>query len=231
MNFKKIATTIELLAITSVVSVGFSAWSIVETTFPTVTATIETENVIDNNTFITIKNMTFSDFYYELDENKNVTKYGFFQDNVFDTSKLNNTCILEVEVEVNLNMCSDYITNNVYQFDFGLNCSKNMARNNFVQQASSITLEVASSFTDLDLSNKISKIADPIQQNSYTREDRAIVSLTDTQEANSTMSLYLTYSLVIPDATFTLYIKNYVEKGNGGVPFKLTTSLEEGVVA
>ena len=91
MNFKKIATTIELLAITSVVSVGFSAWSIVETTSPTVTATIETENVIDNNTFITIKNMTFSDFYYELDESNNVTKYGFFQDNVFDTSKLNNT--------------------------------------------------------------------------------------------------------------------------------------------
>lgn len=64
MNFKKVAFTIELLALTSVMSVGFSAWAIVETTFPTVTATIETENVINNNEYLDIKDILFSDYKY-----------------------------------------------------------------------------------------------------------------------------------------------------------------------
>ena len=94
MNFKKIATTIELLAITSVVSVGFSAWSIVETISPTVTATIETENVINTGEYIEIKNIAFSDY----------CDGGFYPDFTYteDSSKLLSYAYLYADININL---------------------------------------------------------------------------------------------------------------------------------
>ena len=117
MNFKKIATTIELLAITSVVSVGFSAWSIVETISPTVTATIETENIINSKDCLTINNMSFSDY----DEK------GFFKDFIYsDTSTAIvgtdriYTGYLDVKVEIHISNCLKYISNGNYKFTFEL---------------------------------------------------------------------------------------------------------------
>ena len=105
MNFKKIATTIELLAITSVISVGFSVWTIVETTFPTVTATIETENVINNNDYLDIKNVYFSDY----------CETGFYQDFVFSSID-SNKAKLYVDIDINLTRWNELIESKSYTY-------------------------------------------------------------------------------------------------------------------
>lgn len=109
MNFKKIATTIELLAITSVVSVGFSAWAIVETTSPTVTATIETENVINNNEYLTIKNVIFSDYKYSDTASDRV----FYPDfNYSNTSRTQ--AKLFAQIDINLTRWKELIGTTTY---------------------------------------------------------------------------------------------------------------------
>ena len=94
MNFKKIATTIELLAITSVISVGFSAWTIVENFVPTVSATIETENVINTGKYIEIKNIAFSDY----------CDGGFYPDFTYteDSTQLLSYAYLYADININL---------------------------------------------------------------------------------------------------------------------------------
>ena len=109
MNLKKIATTIELLAVTSVISVGFSAWAIVETEFPTVTATIETENVINNKEYLTIKNIIFSDYKYSATASERV----FYPD--FNYSVTSRTqAKLFAQIDVNLTRWKELVGTTTY---------------------------------------------------------------------------------------------------------------------
>ena len=58
MNFRKMITLIEMLALTGVMSVGFSTWVIVETSFPEIQIQVETENVFNTNEYLEIKNLS-----------------------------------------------------------------------------------------------------------------------------------------------------------------------------
>ena len=108
MNFRKMITAIELLAVTGVMSVGFSTWVIVETTFPAIQVQIETENVVNLNEYLSIKNTVFSDYNEE----------GFYKDFIYgDTIS---TGYLEFDIVIDLSKCA-YISSSTLIFDISLN--------------------------------------------------------------------------------------------------------------
>lgn len=228
MNFKKMITLIEFLALTGVMSVGFSTWVIVETNFPEIKLQVETENVFNTNEYLTIKNYAFSDIYYELNEDGSIKKSGFFKDFVYDVSvaESNYVCQFVAEVEVNLNVTTSFIKNNMYSFIFSLSCtSNNTAPTNFVAKSNNIDLVTTNSF---DIQSTNSKLNDPNSENKFSREDSVLLNLNNVDLTNKKFSLYLTYNLEIEQTNLNSYIINYLLKGKAGIPFKLTASLLEG---
>lgn len=128
MNFKKMITLIELLALTGVVSVGFSTWVIVETSFPEAHVQIETEKVVNTNLYLKIKNAVFSDY----DSN------GFFIDFIYsentstegDNPGRSLTGYLEFDIEVDLSQCS-YL-NGKFNFDISIDTNVDGYSSNYI---------------------------------------------------------------------------------------------------
>lgn len=226
MNFKKIATTIELLAITSVVSVGFSAWAIVETTFPTVTATIETENIINNKNCLTINNMIFSDY----DEK------GFFKDFIYTdpstavigTDRLY-TGYLDVEVEIHISNCIEYISNGNYKFTFELsNNASDTSPVNIIAKASATSgsLVLTASCSDSNvIINEPVNVENPTSNNSYTLINS--VSFSNNATTGS-MFLNLTYGITLSSGDFSSMYSNISDGTYSGISFNLKAYLEQG---
>ena len=119
MNFRKMITLIEMLALTGVMSVGFSTWVIVETSFPEIHVQVETEKVLNYNKYIKFKNIVFSDY----------DEFGFYNDFVYSddhntsgegagrslSSTISTTAI------INLDECrKDNILSNISSLDFEL---------------------------------------------------------------------------------------------------------------
>ena len=230
MNFKKIATTVELLAITSVVSVGFSAWSIVETTSPTVTATIETENVINNNDYLKINNMIFSDY----------DSKGFFinfiytdpNDTTIDASKnIGRSYIgyLDVEVEINVERCKEYISNGNYKFTFELsNNASDTSPVNIIAKASATSgsLVLTASCSDSNvIINEPVNVENPTSNNSYTLINS--VSFSNNATTGS-MFLNLTYGIKLSSGDFSSMYSNISDGTYSGISFNLKAYLEQG---
>ena len=92
MNFRKMITLIEMLALTGVMSVGFSTWVIVETSFPEIQIQVETENVFNTNEYLEIKNIVLSDY------NEN----GFYPDFIYTDAQDKTKAKLFVDYYVNL---------------------------------------------------------------------------------------------------------------------------------
>lgn len=99
MNFKKMITLIEMLALTGVMSVGFSTWVIVETSFNEIDIKVDTENVFDTNHFLTISNITFSDY----------SDKGFYPEFIYTDSPVY-IGYLEFDLIVDLSQC--YVSSN-----------------------------------------------------------------------------------------------------------------------
>lgn len=99
MKVKKLITLIEILAMTGLVSVGFSSWLIIESNPAIIEGKVNVEEVFDNNDYITIKNMSFSDYYF------NNGQGGFYPDYTYtnDLTKLTSTGILEFDIIIDLN--------------------------------------------------------------------------------------------------------------------------------
>lgn len=93
MKFKKLITLIETLALTGLVSVGFSSWLIIETNPAILQGRVNVEEVYDNNDYLTIKNMSFSDY----------CNGGFYDDYKYGTESLTNPGVLEFDIVINLN--------------------------------------------------------------------------------------------------------------------------------
>ena len=98
MKIKRLITLIESLALTGLVSVGFSSWLIVGSNPSILTAGVNVEEVIDNNDYIGIKNTIFSDYNYS--GNATNGTGGFYNDFVFST-EYSNTGVLEFDIEIN----------------------------------------------------------------------------------------------------------------------------------
>lgn len=100
MKVKRLITLIETLAMTGLVSVGFSSWLIVSDP-KIVDGMVNVEEVYDNNDYLIIKNMHFSDYYYDI----NTKKGGFYPDYTYtnDLTKLTSTGILEFDIIIDLN--------------------------------------------------------------------------------------------------------------------------------
>ena len=226
MNFKKIATTIELLAITSVVSVGFSAWSIVETISPTVTATIETENIINSKDCLTINNMSFSDY----DEK------GFFKDFIYSdpstaiigTDRIY-TGYLDVKVEIHISNCLKYISNGNYKFTFELcNNASDTSPVNIIAKASksinNFVLTASCNDSNVILKEPVS-VENPSSNNSYTLINSVLFSNSAT---TGSMFLYLSYGITLNAEDFTSMYSNILDGTYSGISFNLKAYLEQG---
>lgn len=110
MKIKKIITLIEMLSLTGLISVGFSSWLIVETELASLEGTIKAENVIDNNRYLEIKTMSFSDY----------DTSGFFIDFVYDSNR-SMTGYLDVVIDVDLQEFKTGVTSsNNYKFNLNL---------------------------------------------------------------------------------------------------------------
>ena len=92
MNFKKMITLIEMLALTGVMSVGFSTWVIVETSFPEMQVKVETENVFNTNDYLKIKNFSFSDY----------SDKGFYLDFIYTETPSTTQAQIFLDIEINL---------------------------------------------------------------------------------------------------------------------------------
>ena len=115
MNFRKMITLIEMLALTGVMSVGFSTWVIIETEFPYIQVQVETENVFNTNDYLEIKNIAFSDY------NEN----GFYDDFTYVEDTTGNLIgYLEFEIEVDLSKCG--IFNGNLKFDISVDSYVNV---------------------------------------------------------------------------------------------------------
>ena len=111
MNFKKMITLFELLALTGVMSVGFSTWVIVETQFRYITAPIETENVFNTNEFLIIKNASFSDYNEE----------GFYLDYLYEEEQTKEYAKIFFDIEVNLKKWRELVDDSSFsKLDFNL---------------------------------------------------------------------------------------------------------------
>lgn len=97
MKIKKLISLVEIFAMTGLVSVGFSSWLIVESNPISLSGNIVVEEVINYNEYITIKNMTFSDY----------DASGFYNDYVYstDTSTRLFTANLEADMIIDLTKC------------------------------------------------------------------------------------------------------------------------------
>lgn len=110
MKIKKLITLIEMLSLTGLISVGFSSWLIVETELASLEGTIKAENVIDNNKYLEIKTMSFSDY----------DTSGFFIDFVYDSNR-SMTGYLDVVIDVDLQEFKTGVTSsNKYKFNLNL---------------------------------------------------------------------------------------------------------------
>ena len=156
MNFKKMITLIEMLALTGVISVGFSTWVIVETSFPEMQVKVETENVFNTNHYLSIKNITFSDY----------DEYGFYKDFIYSDDHSTNgenagrslTSYLEFDVEVYLSECS--IFEGKLNFNISIDTFQDFSTSNiFLNKCKSAYRDV-SSYTITDTNNKTLNIND-----------------------------------------------------------------------
>ena len=95
MKVKKLITLIETLAMTGLVSVGFSSWLIIETNPAILEGKVNVEDVFDNNDYVVIKNVSFSDWFGGVDG-------GFYTDYIFSTT-YSSTAVLEFDVVIDLN--------------------------------------------------------------------------------------------------------------------------------
>lgn len=125
MNFRKMITLIEMLALTGVMSVGFSTWVIVETSFPEIQIKVETENVFNTNEYLEIKNIILSDynedgFYDEFNYNSSVVPYAYLYADLYINlarwRELNyNASFTNLSFDININSSrfTMYVPNNL----------------------------------------------------------------------------------------------------------------------
>ena len=110
MKIKRLITLIESLAMTGLISVGFSSWLIVEQSIATIYANATVENVVNNNDYLEIKNMSFSDY----------DSKGFYIDFVYDSNR-SMTGYLDVTVDVNLQNFRKFVAStDKYKFNLSL---------------------------------------------------------------------------------------------------------------
>ena len=222
MNFRKMITAIELLAVTGVMSVGFSTWVIVETSFPEIQVKVETENVVNVDEYLKIKNVIFSDY------NTN----GFYTDFVYGDTTDNLTGYLEFDIEVDLSMCT-FISGNL-EFEIGIStlvASKSSF--DLVGFATKISRE-ESSYVISDnssTSGSVSKIDDLLEDNirisnpSYATTINDVFSIAESNRQNM-LTISLKYGFTIESSDLsTLCTLN----GNGiGIKTTVTALVREG---
>ena len=222
MNFRKMITLIEMLALTGVMSVGFSTWVIVETSFPEIQVKVETENVVNVDEYLKIKNVVFSDY------NTN----GFYTDFIYGDTTNNLTGYLEFDIEVDLSMCT-FISGSL-EFEIGIStlvASKSSF--DLVGYATTISRE-ESSYTISDSSSTsgiVSKNSNLLDNNikisnpSYSTTINDVFSITESNRQNMlTISLKYGFTLKADDLK-TLCTLN----GNGiGIKTTVTALVRDG---
>ncbi len=189
MKIKKLLSLLEIFAVTSVVSVGFSTWTMVVTTAQTVEGNIQAEDVFDINECIEIKDMLFSDY----------NSAGFYQD-FSPTAETTTTGILEFDVEVDLEKCSKLGSFNSLDFDLDLTCTTTFPT--FSSLVSSITLTATYSIDGSDIANVgniTSTTAIPKQSDSFNivcnnNQTLLVLNLKYAMEFGSNFSLFYTAS-------------------------------------
>ena len=127
MKVKKLITLLEILSVTCMVSVGFSSWLITDSPKVQVKGDIETYDIVNHNKYVSVSNMSISDYNND----------GFYTDYVFSDGATN-VCKVEFDMTMNYNLYMKdlygYDTSswkvNDFEFDVDLGYSKNLSYSN-----------------------------------------------------------------------------------------------------
>lgn len=194
MRFKKLVATIELLAITSVMSVGFSAWAVVTTNSSSNTATIEVENVINNNDFLEIKNILLSDY----------SDSGFYNEFNFDVAVVD-YAYLYVDLSINIDKWKELSNDSTYTYlNFDINIQASASITSYVK--SNLSCEHTSPNTTEEFSSTEAVLNTNEWNDSFKLTYSNVSSL-------SSLSIYLKYKIVPSNVT---YLINALKSSSGG---------------
>ena len=222
MNFRKMITLIEILALTGVMSVGFSTWVIIETEFPYIQVQVETENVFNTNDYLEIKNIAFSDY------NEN----GFYDDFTYVEDTTGNLIgYLEFEIEVDLSKCG--IFNGNLKFDISVdsyvNGLSNDSNNLFLNSCKSAFRSNTSSYLITDGNSENKKINElDVSISPINGKFTDTIKITTT---NVTDSLILTFKYGFSFEKMEDFINctiDFYDKVPVGVPFHISVMLGGG---
>ena len=246
MRFRKMVATIELLSVTSVISVGFSSWTAFTLNPASVQGNIQTENVININEYLTIKDFIFSD--YDSGGFFDDFKYGVYSSD--STISVENTvAYLEAYIEVDLDMYCDAIgidhtSAQNYSFDINLYCDtvfkvqNNTISTNFFNYSLNDTLSYSYSLYTASTGATTTSSSIPYTFEQVGGTDAGSGTDTSTINLNSALStnieistpadyLYidLVYGFTIEKSVMAVLL-NQMQKITKGVEFKLEASMK-----
>ena len=210
MGVKKVITLIEILAVTSLVSVGFSSWIITDPNgSPTVTGTLEAENVINNNNYITVKDYIFPEY----------GEKGFYYDYTVGDSK---ECVIKTEIEFNLSKFrSEVVNTDSFNFQIDLVAVTKFLNDTLISKAD--TLNVSYDYT---LTPTAIKASPSFSYTTSTDQVPSTLSFSDLSGITQlTINLEYTLDLSTYFSTFYNYISNE-DLSYDGVEFKVIATME-----
>lgn len=219
MNLKKMITLIEILALTGVMSVGFSTWVIVETNFPEIQIQVETENVFNTNEYLKIKNVVFSD--YDSD--------GFYNDFIYvDDNSSNKTGYLEFEIEVDLSKCAVFAGK--LNFDISIDTFQDFSTSNIFLNKCSSSFRDVSIYTINDANNTTANINNSsisLTPSSGIMQDYFTIT---TSNVSNELTIYMKYGFTFSSMDdFINCTKDPFDSTKIiGIPFHISISLGGG---
>lgn len=194
MKIKRLITLIETLALTGLVSVGFSSWLIIETNPAVISGRVNVEEVFNNNNYLSIKNLSFSDY----------CKDGFYDDYTFGTASNNNAGILEFDIIIDVKKYREELKTNpsMLKLDVLLTYSKYYDQNG--------------DFEGLDIiSRSISVSSDGVQTVNINNYFKCIYDGSESSTVTRTVYTAVNYSENIPSPNLnSIYVLNGINSVN-----------------
>ena len=196
-------TLFEILSLTTLVSVGFSSWVIVENTNQSVNAGVSVETVVNNNNYLSIKNVMFSEYVFV---DGNSSSSGFYNNNSY--TAVENVAILSYEVVLSSYQILASTSNVIFDISLGYSGTVSSA---------------------LDIINKSShslKINDnDVEISSMPNQEPITFTYSQSYTSNSTISLVCEHSFTFSSALNKYnFIKELASKQ--GLPLIITASVK-----
>lgn len=235
MGFRKVALLTEIFALTAMSSVGFSSWLAIYSPSIQATGTVNVENITNQNDYMNINSMLFSEYNAD----------GFYNDFV-GGSETSKTATLYIELEVDLDKCQDVFGSYTkLDFDFELttetkyfNHNNETKYFNLIIDADNRTLTYnyiigtnKSTLSEIDITYSNQKILNSININGITSENIT---------TDKKLFIYLNYKFDLTEdnfSKFTSFVQSNDERDTNGnitnqvddeIKFKLVAVLQGG---